>query len=97
MKEKILRIIYSHVLLVLLWLTFLLSPLLSVFRLYFVVNKAFQNFRIIGLSTLLYYFPFFNFCKISSSSRGEELPQFSLWALWTNCSSIGAHVLCYGS
>lgn len=59
MKEKILRIIYSHVLLVLLWLTFLLSPLLSVFRLYFVVNKDFQNFRIIGLSTLLYYFPFF--------------------------------------
>jgi len=43
----------------LLWLSFLLSPLLSVFRLYFVVKSDILNIHIVGLSTLFLYFPFF--------------------------------------
>src|SRR3990170_2329783 len=59
MRQKLLHAIYEPVVLILLWLSFLLSPLLSVFRLYFVVKSDILNIHIVGLSTLFLYFPFF--------------------------------------
>src|SRR3990170_1501120 len=53
------QFIYKPAVLVLLWLAFLLSPLISVFRLYFLVKKDIFNIHIAGLSAFFLYLPFF--------------------------------------
>ena len=57
MKKKIQHYIYSPLVLTILWVVFLLSPLLSIFRRYYVVNSKFFNFHITGLSTIFLVFP----------------------------------------
>ena len=59
MRIKFSEITLKPILLISLWLIFFLSPLLSVFRFYFVVNNNFLGFYIKGFSSLLLYFPFF--------------------------------------
>ena len=59
MKEKILRLIHEPSILVFLWFAFLLSPLLSFFRFYFMVKNDILKIHITSLSTLFLYFPFF--------------------------------------
>src|SRR3989337_4274681 len=52
------QFIYKPAVLVLLWLAFLLSPLISVFRLHFLVKKDIFNIHIAGLSAFFLYLPF---------------------------------------
>lgn len=58
MINKLLKILKNPLSLFLLWMSFLLSPLLAFFRLHYVVDKNFFGSHIRGLSTLLFYFPF---------------------------------------
>lgn len=58
MKTRIYKLLINPLLLFFSWIVFFLSPLVSIFRKYYIENKEFFNFNIPGLSTLLYYFPF---------------------------------------
>jgi len=56
--KNLLKIVTKPKFLIITWFIFLLSPLLSVFRYFFVVKNPIFGLHIKGLSTLLFYFPF---------------------------------------
>lgn len=56
--KKIQKMLRKPIFLFCLWISFLLSPLLGIFRMRYLLNRDIFGIHIKGLSTFIYYFPF---------------------------------------